>query len=427
MSRPWFVVLVLCTCVPAAIAQTPAPGAPESLTVTQAVDEALQHNLSLLAERGNLTIADAAMISAKLRPNPVFSFSADHLDLLGTGFDATNNGGPPEIAWRVDVPLERGGKREARIALASVVKSAAEAQFADAVRTLRQDVTMACVDVIAAQATRTLLADNLRTFEDLVRVNRARVAAGSIAPFESTRSEVAMLQFRATVVRADLDLAAATARLRTLLGRPPGGPLVVADPLTIDRAEPAPDPARLETVAFDARPDLKALQLAQARSTADLRLQEALGRIDYTVGTEYRRQQGIAGRGNSLGFFFSTPLPFSNRNQGEIARAGAEGHQAGQQIAARRAQIVADVRSAYHEYVTTSDLVASIERDLLAPATRARDTSAYTYRAGAATLLELLDAQRAFNDTMQSYVDAQAGLRRAVTRLNAAVGTEVVR
>jgi cobalt-zinc-cadmium efflux system outer membrane protein len=116
-----------------------------------------------------------------------------------------------------------------------------------------------------------------------------------------------------------------------------------------------------------------------------------------------------------------------NRNQGEIARAGTEGHQAEQQIAARRAQIAADVRGAYHEYVITSDLVASIERDLLAPATRARDTSAYTYRAGAATLLELLDAQRAFNDTMQSYVDAQASLRRAATRLNAAVGTEVVR
>ena len=45
----------------------------------------------------SLTIADAQMITAKLRPNPVFSFSADHLDLLGTGFDETNNGGPPDI------------------------------------------------------------------------------------------------------------------------------------------------------------------------------------------------------------------------------------------------------------------------------------------------------------------------------------------
>ena len=67
------------------------------------------------------------------------------------------------------------------------------------------------------------------------------------------------------------------------------------------------------------------------------------------------------------------------------------------------------------------------EHDLIEPATSARDISTYTYRAGGSSLLELLDAQRAFNDTMQSYLDAQAGLRRAAARLNAAVGREVMR
>ena len=405
------------------------PAAAQSLTIAQAVDESVQHNLSLLAERSQLTIAEAQMIGARLRPNPVVSFSADHLDVLGTGFDESNNGGPPEIAWRIDVPFERGGKRDARLALASVARSVAEAQFADAVRTLKQDVTLACIDVLAAQATRTLASDTLRTYEDLARVNRARVSAGSIAPFEATRSEVAMLQFRATVVRADLDVAAATAKLRTLLGRPPGAPLEITDSLRGAGAAPA---ARdeltvdsLEALAMEARADLRALQLTQARSVADLRLQEAMGRVDYTIGAEYRRQQGIAGRSNSLGVFVSAPLPISNRNQGEIARAGAEREQADRQIAARKAQIAADVRTALHEYETTRDLVAAIERELLTPAAHARDVSAYTYKAGGTTLLELLDAQRAFNDTMQSYVDSQASLRRAIARLNAAVGSEV--
>jgi len=403
-----------------------APSAAQSLDVAQAVDEALQHNLALFAERSQLTIADAAMIGARLRPNPVVSFSADHLDLLGTHFDASNNGGPPEVAWRIDVPFERGGKRDARMALASVVRSVAEAQFADAVRTLRQDVTLACIDVLAAQATRALAADTLRSYEDLVRVNRARVTAGSIAAFDATRSEVAMLQFRATVVRADLEVAAATARLRTLLGRPPGAPLEITDSLANAGAPIVPaNASALEALAMEARADLRALELAQARSVADLRLQEALGRVDYTLGAEYRRQQGVAGRSNSLGVFVSAPLPIANRNQGEIARAGAEREQAARHIAARKAQIAADVRGAVHEYETTRDLVAGIERDLLKPAAHARDVSAYTYKAGGATLLELLDAQRAFNDTMQSYVDAQASLRRAIGRLNAAVGTEV--
>jgi outer membrane protein, heavy metal efflux system len=399
----------------------------ETLTIAQAVDEAVRHNLTLIAQRANLSVADTQMLTARLRPNPVASFGADHLDLLGTGFDDVNNGGPPEVALRVDLPIERGAKRERRIDLASASKALAEAQFADAVRTLRADVTLACIDVLAARATRTLVADNLRAFEDLARVNRARVAAGSLAPVESTRSEVARLQFRSTAVRAELELATALARVRTLIGRSATDPIDLADDLRV--AEPAagvPDVAAVQQLALATRPDLRSLQLGQARSVADLRLQESLGVIDYTVGAEYRRQQGIAGRSNSLGFFVSAPIPLLNRNQGEIARADAEHDQLSRQTAAVRSQILSDVDIAYREYTTNRDLVTAIEHDLIQPATSARDISTYTYRAGGSSLLELLDAQRAFNDTMQSYLDAQAGLRRAVAHLAAAVGTEVM-
>jgi len=413
-----FVVAIVCACAAPAAAQ---------LSVAAAVDESLQHNLSLLAERSSLTIADAQMLTARLRPNPVFTFSADHQDWLGTGFDATNNGGPPEIAWRIDVPLERGGKRDARIALASAVRSAAEAQFLDAVRTLRQDVTLACIDLLAAEATRRLVGETLRTYEDLARVNRARLTAGAIAPLEAIRSDVAMLQFRANVVRADLDIAAAAARLRVLLGRGAGDAVEIANPVAAAGAGAPIDSSALEALAMQSRPDLLSLQLSEARSVADLRLQEALGRVDYSLGAEYRRQQGIAGRGNTLGVFFSAPLPVSNRNQGEIARATAEQEHVARQRAALRAQVTADVRAAWHEYETTRDLVASIERDLLMPAVHARDTSLYTYMAGGATLLEVLDAERAFNDVEQSYGEARANLRRASARLNAAVGSEVVK
>jgi cobalt-zinc-cadmium efflux system outer membrane protein len=227
-------------------------------------------------------------------------------------------------------------------------------------------------------------------------------------------------------VRADLDLATALARLRTLIGRSAADPIDLADDLRVAAAG-LPDVAAVQQLALATRPDLRSLELGQARSVADLRLQEALGIIDYTVGAEYRRQQGIAGRSNSLGFFVSAPIPILNRNQGEIARADAERDQLSRQTSAVRNQILSDVDIAYREYTTNRDLVAAIEHDLIQPATSARDISTYTYRAGGSSLLELLDAQRAFNDTMQSYLDAQAGLRRAVARLNAAVGMEVMR
>ena len=172
-----------------AFAQNQKSTPPGNLTIAGAIDEAIQHNLPLIAERANLGIADAAMITARLRPNPVASVSADHLDWLGTGFNDVNNGGPPEVAWRFDIPFERGGKRDARMAVASVARSAAEAQLADAIRILRQDVTATCIDVFAARATNVFVTETLRSFEEIVRVNQRRVAAGSIAPLESTRGK----------------------------------------------------------------------------------------------------------------------------------------------------------------------------------------------------------------------------------------------
>jgi len=413
--------------VPLCVCAAAGPASAETLTIAQAVDAAVEHNLSLIAQKANLSIADTQMLTARLRPNPVASVSADHLDLLGTGFDETNNGGPPEIAFRVDLPIERAGKREKRIDLASASRAVAQAQFDDAVRTLRADVTLACIDVLAARATRDLVADNLRAFEDLARVNKARATAGAIAVVESTRADVAMLQFRSTVVRAELELATALSKLKILIGRPAGDALDVAGDLRSTPAATAPELVTVQQLALATRPDLRSLQMSEAKSVADLRLQEAVGRVDYTVGAEYRRQQGLAGRSNSVGFFVSAPLPVLNRNQGEIARAGAERDQASRQIEATRAQILSDVEIAVHEYAANHDLLTAIERDLIQPATAARDISSYTYRAGGSSLVELLDAQRAFNDTMQSYLEAQSGLRRAAARLNAAVGAEVMR
>ena len=147
--------------------------------------------------------------------------------------------------------------------------------------------------------------------------------------------------------------------------------------------------------------------------------------MDYTFGTEYRRQQGVAGTGNSLGFFFSAPIPLFNRNQGEVARAGAEHAQLKRSEVAIRAQIAGEVKEAWEQYENARSLVAEIERDLLGPSQEAKDITSYVYQAGASSLIDVLDSQRAFNETMSAYYSAQADYRRAAGRLASAVGGQV--
>jgi cobalt-zinc-cadmium efflux system outer membrane protein len=235
-----------------------------------------------------------------------------------------------------------------------------------------------------------------------------------------------MLQLSANVKTAELALLTARTRLQTILGRKPGDSAIdIAGEMRTSVPARGPDLERIQAAALELRPDLQAIQLDQARSQAEFRLQIAQGKIDYTFGAEYRRQQGINGKGNSLGFFFSAPLPLFSRNQGEIARVQAEREQLRKTFEAQRAQVSGEVVLAWQEYESARTVAAEIERDLLRPSEEARDTTAYVYKAGASSLLDVLDAQRAFNETMSAYYGAQAEFRRAASRLAAAVGQQV--
>jgi cobalt-zinc-cadmium efflux system outer membrane protein len=180
----------------------------------------------------------------------------------------------------------------------------------------------------------------------------------------------------------------------------------------------------LHADAVRLRPDLLALRRDQARSQADIRLQLAQGKIDYTVGTQYHRQFDII-HANSFGFFFSAPLPVFNRNQGEIERARQEDRQIEARIRAAEASIDNEVETAYQQFSSSRDLLSEIEKNMLNEARDVRQITEYSYRRGEASLLELLDAQRAFNDAMQTYNDARADFARSLYLLDSASGRGV--
>ena len=133
-----------------------------------------------------------------------------------------------------------------------------------------------------------------------------------------------MLQYRGNVRTAQLAVSQARLKLLPLLGRQPDDdPRRHRRPARHYAGADGPDLPALQQAA-QTRPDLLALRTDQARIAGRPAAQQAQGKVDYTVGAEYRRQQGVNGKGNMLGFFVSVPLPVFNRNQGEIARADAE-------------------------------------------------------------------------------------------------------
>ena len=394
------------------------------LTIEQAVNEAIRNNLGLQAEQMNIQVAESSITTARLRPNPIFSLTDSYFYL--DGYNLNKGANAPEVAGHIDVPIERGGKRQLRIETAEYNKKIADIQLLDSIRKLKLEVATSCIDMLQAKASLALAHDNLRTFGELVRINEVRVKAGSITPLDLTRSKVAMLQFQNSVKRAELELGKAKIKLQNLLGRKNTsdkfdilGELKV--PLHTADLELTP----LQETALATRPDLNAIELSKERSQSESKLQHANAKVDYSVGVQYQRTFADEGF-NSLGFSFSVPLPIYNRNQGEIARVNAEHEQLVRREQAVKAQVLNEVKTAYNEFRSGRELVENIEQNLLKPAEQARDTAEYVYRTGASSLVEFLDAQRALNETMQSYNEAQATYRDAINNLNAAIGKEII-
>jgi outer membrane protein, heavy metal efflux system len=119
----------------------------------------------------------------------------------------------------------------------------------------------------------------------------------------------------------------------------------------------------------------------------------------------------------------SVPIPIFDRNQGEVARTLAARAQAEQQHAAVLGQVKTEVKDAY-EALQTSDRVArDYESGYLDIAQKSRDISEYSYRRGAASLLDFLDAERSYRATQLAYRQVIAAHLLALEQVRAAVGT----
>jgi cobalt-zinc-cadmium efflux system outer membrane protein len=388
------------------------------------VAEAVDKNLSVLAEKYSVPIAEAHMITARLRPNPVLSIYGDLLNLLPPRYTMQNAAGPPEYGIRTDFVFERGGKRQRRIDVAESALSTAELQFLNTVRSVVLDVQSAFVELLQAKADLVLAQETLETFRQTVQINASRVRSGDLAEVELIRTQVAELQFENGVAQARLKVETGRSKLQVLLGRRKVDQLPDATG-EFRRDELAATVDALRARAFASRPDYLALRRDAARSQAELRLQLAQGKVDYTIGTEYRRQQGVNGTGNSVGFFFSTNLPVFNRNQGEIERARQEQLQVEARIRAIQATIENEVETAYLQYRTARESLHRVEETMLTKATDVRQIMDRAYRRGAASFLDFLDAQRAYNDTVQLRNTALADFTKSLYTIDAATGASV--
>jgi len=258
----------------------------------------------------------------------------------------------------------------------------------------------------------------LEDIDKVLAINRARFEQGELSGIELRRLQVERHRFADDLLAAELALKDTRSSLLALLNlRPLDQEFDTTDSLSapsLDSGIEATTPGR----ALEHRPDLDALRLTEQRAGAEGRLQHALRTPTFALGAGWQRDFGT----NALVVNARIPLPLANRNEAGIARADAE-----RRLAASRTEEVItaaalEIQLAANSVSNSRTRVEYIDREYLKNAREARDIVLASYRAGAATLIDYLDAQRALREAQHAQNRALFDYRVSVFALEAALG-----
>jgi cobalt-zinc-cadmium efflux system outer membrane protein len=387
------------------------------ITLEQAIALALANSPSIKAARTQIQQNQAQEITANLRPNPVLSWDSQFIPVFSGDFSTDTLNNLQQFDVGVGYLFERGRKRQNRLQAARDQTAVTAAQVADTERALIFNVAQQFINVLLANSTLRFALDDLRSFQETVNISEERYRAGDISEGDYLKIKLQLLQFQTDVSSARVAKVQALGSLRALVGYASlphdydcAGDLAY-QPLTAA----LPD---LQAKALAERPDLQAAKKGVKAANSQISLAKADGKVDVNASASFSHVSGTS----STSLFFNVPLPFFNRNQGEIARTRFALTQAELTAKASEDTVLTDVTNAYEAASSNQDVVKLYVSGYLKEAQDSRDISQYAYKGGAATLLDFLDAERSYRSIELAYRQALAAYMLSLEQLRQAAG-----
>jgi cobalt-zinc-cadmium efflux system outer membrane protein len=413
---------LLC-CLPL-LAQNSATG----VTADDLVKAALERNQEYLAAQERLREAEALVRQSGLRPAPTVEVEAGTGTVLGSR-------GESEYSAAFFQPIETGGKRSKRVAIAEKGLALARAEIRDQERQLRFEVKTrfiaAALQELKLEAIRTLRPLNDDNYRLVVR----RVELGDAAPLEQQLLLAEMNRIEADQVLMAAAGEAAVSELRASIGLPHSEPVRIVPEL--GGATLLPPLEMLQESALQQRADIQILQLLQEQANAEAELARAEGRPDVTVSARYTRvnsafdQSGFSESGaivplrdtdNIVTFGVSIPLFTHNRARGATEAAASRQTQQRLRLEHLKTSIPLEVEAAYRRLYGAIRSLEILRTGVIDPSQKSLTIIREAYRLGQLRTLDVLNEQRRLVNLQFSYLDAQAEAARALVELERAVG-----
>ncbi len=421
------VAIAGCTSAPPPL-RTPSPppvSAPandvsweDGLSLDEAMTVAMRRNPTLLAARERHGVAAALRTQAGVYPfNPEV--------LVGSRTDAPyRDRGDSKFDAELAQTIETGGQRGHRLAVAEAEGRRIGWEVLDVERTTREEVIATFFRVLVLEKKVGLADQALELARTLEEISEKRVRAGDLPALEANVSRIEVQKARKAQIEARTALKRERFALCRLLGEPPREDIKLVG----DIAAAAPGPAGdLAVRALESRPDLQAARAAVESADRWLGLARSQRAPDVTLSAQYEMERSVDDQGADVGQFFgggiTVPLPLWNRQQGEIALAGAGGAVARAQVAALERGMVIEVASADERFRLARAIVDTYEKELLPLVKTNLDLNEAAFRAGQVSTLLRLKAQQDYIDTNSAYLDVLAELHEARAALESAIGT----
>lgn len=374
---------------------------PASLTLEQALEEAAARSPAIVAAEAEVEASRARLRQAGFRINP--ELSVDVENFAGTGPFSGVNG--VETTVSINQRLDLGGRRSSRVGSAQAALNAQEIRLAIARAELGQSVRTQFATAAATRERLALAVSNNERARELARIADELVAAGREPPLRALRA-------RANAAQADAALRAAeasdTAARRTLASLFGVSELVGGVTGQLELTEQG----MIEPLATL---DVRLAEAERLQAEAELRQQQAAGRLDPSVGLGVRRISET--NDTALVAGVSIPLPIFDRNQGNVAAARSDIRSAEARRNAAIAQASARINNAQTSLAAARARVTALESVAAPQAAEALRLANLSYRAGRLSLLELLDAQDAFATAQSELIDARLALAEATATL----------
>ena len=383
-------------------------------------------NPTLKAAKLNIDESRAEEITAYLRPNPEFTLLTDGTQIA-----------PDQGVWRPFAGTmwqssfsylhERRHKRELRRDVAVQSTIVAESTYSDQERTLLFNLRNAFVQVLQAKAVLENAKENLAYWDHELDLNRVRLQSGDLSRIDYSRQELQRVQFESDVESATVNLRTAKIQLLALMHHD-----VSIEEFDVsgsyDFSESLMPVEEFRRAALETRPDLKeAVENVQlAKISHDLAV--ANGSTDPTFAAWFTHNSSFNNpfAVNTVGGSISIPLRIFDRNQGEKAKTLIDIGRNQRLRDAAETQVLADVNSAYVTLASGIGLLRAYKTKYLPMATDVRDTMAFSYKTGGASLLDYLDAEKSYRDTRLAYLNLIGSYLTAAAQMNMAVGREVL-